>query len=184
MRNQYAAFAALRTRRQAGFSLVELAMVLAIVALLVAGIMLFFSNASTANKTNDAMTELAAVQQVTRSLYAGQPDYSGLDTAVIAAAKQLPNKWVKAATSLTSPFSAPVLVTVATTNTAADSFTVEFDGLPDTACNKMVTMDLGTSMLSMTAGASTVTARAMTPAEANTACGTGTNNNKIVWTLN
>jgi prepilin-type N-terminal cleavage/methylation domain-containing protein len=183
MRNTYAALAAHRNRRHSGFSLVELAMVLAIVALLVAGIMLFFSNASTANKTNDAMTELAAVQQVTRSLYAGQPDYTGLDTAVIAAAKQLPNKWVKAGTSLTSPFSSAVTVVASTTNSANDSFTVTFNGLPDTACNKMVTMDLGTSMLNLSANGTAVPARAMTPAEANASCNNA-NNDVVFWTLN
>lgn len=176
-------------RRRSGFSLVEIAMVLAIVALLVAGIMLFFSNANTAQRTNDAMAELAAIQQTVRSLYSGQADYTGLDAVLVGNSRQMPAKWVRgtigSATGLSSPFGAAVNVAAATTTTTNDSFTIAMTGVPAQACNKMVTMDLGTSLISLRVGstAAAVTGRAMTAAEANGAC---VNNNAqtITWTLN
>lgn len=182
MRNLNAALAAHRLRRQGGFSLVEIAMVLAIIALLVAGIMLFFGTASTAQKTNDAMSELAAVQQTVRSVYAGQADYTGLSETVIANAGQLPRKWVKgvppAATGLSSPFNAAV--TVAPQASAAQ-FSVTMNNIPDTACSKMVTMDMGTGLVSVVVnGGTAVNGRAMSPTEAQQCTG---NANVVVWTF-
>src|SRR4051794_95238 len=98
MRNTTAALVAARAarrRRGHGIGLVELALALAIGALLVAGAVVYFSNASTAQKTNDAMSESTAIQQVVRGLYAGQPDYTGLTSNIIAASKQLPSKYIK-----------------------------------------------------------------------------------------
>ncbi len=183
MRNLRTIQAARLGRRNRGFSLVELAMVLAIIALLVAGIMLFFSNASQAAKTNDAMTELAAIQQTVRSLYAGQPAYTGLTAAQVGASGQLPNKWTNGGTTVIDPFGSTVTFTVVTTNTAGDSFSVELAGVPQAACNKMLTMDMGTGVLSLkgTAG-SAVVGRGMTPAEAEAAC-SSQNANTPTWTF-
>lgn len=165
--------------RRSGFSLVEIAMVLAIVALLVAGVMLFFSSAANAQKTNDAMTELAAVQMVVRSMYSGQPDYLNLTSTILAGSGQLPAKWVKSASLLSNPFNS--LMTVAETNSSVN-FYVTFNGVPVAACTKMVTTDFGTSLISVSANTTTVTARAMTPTEANgtTACVAG-NSNVVSW---
>lgn len=174
-------------RRGGGYSLMEIAMVLAIISLLVAGVMLFFSNASTANKTNDSMTEVANVTQVVRSLYAGQSDYSLLTSEVqIAQSGQLPAKWVKgtiaAATGINNPFGGAVNVVSATNNVANDSFTIVDNGIPSQACSKMVTMDLGTSLVSLKTGTgAAVIGRAMSPIEAQAAC-SGTNN-IVTWQL-
>lgn len=170
-------------KRQRGFTLVEVAMVLAIAALLIAGVMLFFNNASQARQTNDALQEVAAVQQTVRSLYSGQPDYTGLDTAIVASSKQLPAKWANTTSSTVSnPFGSSV--TIAATS-SANQFMLTFNGIPDAACSKMVTMDMGTGMAALQVGsAGSVTARAMTPSEANAACiGGNSPGNTIEWTF-
>lgn len=177
--------AGIRRARQRGLSLIEAAMVLAVAALVVAGVMLFFQNANNAQKTNDAMSQLAAIQQVVRSLYAGQPDYTGLTSNLLAQSRQLPNRMVKGTggtASLQHSFNG--VVTVLPQNAAAN-FSVQFAGLPGEACNKMATMDLGTGLVSLavTGGtATTVSGRTMTPVEANTACGTG-NGASLTWTF-
>ena len=178
MSNLNAVLTARRVRRNKGFSLVEIAMVLAIIALLVAGVMLFFSNASNAQKTNDAMTELAAVQQVVRSIYAGQPSYNGLTSAVLASSAQLPNKWVSAAGGLVDPFAGAVTVVAVNTD---QNFSVTMTNVPNASCNKMVTTDFGTGLLSVATNSGTaIPARAMTPTEANAACAAG-NANTVTW---
>jgi prepilin-type N-terminal cleavage/methylation domain-containing protein len=179
MRNITAAFAA-RRRRSSGFSLVEIAMVLAIIALLVAGIMLFFNNASSSQKTNDAGTEIAAVSQVVRSLWAGQPDYTGVTTSAIAASGQLPNKWTKG-TGLTDAFAGAVSVGGTASNT---NFFITMTNVPSLACNKFATTDMGTGLIGAFING-TAQSFPLTPAQANgaTACG-GTAPYSITWVLN
>jgi len=187
MQSLKAALAARRLRRSGGFTLVELAMVLAIIGLILAGIMMAFTGASTGQKTADATSELGMLQQVVRSLYAGQPDYTGLSGVVVAQSGQMPKKWVAGTiaaptgTGLSSPFTAPVTIAPATNTVANDVFTIKYTNLPSTACSRMATMDLGTGLLSVVVnGATAVVQRALTPAEANTEC---TNASTITWTF-
>jgi major structural subunit of bundle-forming pilus len=184
MRNITAALAARRLRRRGGFSLVEIAMVLAIIALLVAGIMLFFNNASNAQKTNDASEEVAAVSQVVRSLWEGQPDYSTLSTAAIASSGQLPSKWVKG-TALADAFAGAV--TVSSTNSGTN-FLISMAAIPNLACTKFATTDMGTGLIGAAIDGTAQTFP-MTPANAS---GTSTgqcmstanaNNHTITWVL-
>src|SRR3546814_9545479 len=69
---------------QRGLTLIEAAMVLAIATLVVAGIMMFFQSANMNSKTNEAVGQLGAVQQAVRSVYAGQPTYTGLNAQALA----------------------------------------------------------------------------------------------------
>jgi prepilin-type N-terminal cleavage/methylation domain-containing protein len=173
MRNPNVASAAHRLRRRGGFSLVELAMVLAIIALLVAGIMLFFSNASNAEKTNEALTEVAAFAQVTRSLYTGSGNYAGLTAIQIATSGQFPAKWTtNAATgTFSDPWGGVATIASGTINSAGDSFVITLNGVPSTACQKMSTVDMGTSLYSLTVGNTvTTTTTLLTPAQALTQC--------------
>jgi major structural subunit of bundle-forming pilus len=178
----------IRRRRQQGLTLIEAAMVLAIAALVVAGVMLFFQNANNAQKTNDAMGELAAIQQVVRSLYSGQPDYTGLNAALLANSKQLPNKMIvgvpPAATGLQDPFNATITVTPVAVGGVNSQFSVEFDGLSIDACSKMATVDLGTSLVSIAVnGQAATNGTTLTPGQANTQCNVTGNGSKIVWTF-
>jgi major structural subunit of bundle-forming pilus len=159
------------TRRSLGFSLVEVAMVLAVVALLVAGVLIFFNNASTNQKTNDAAMEVAALSQAVRALYAGQPDYSNLSSGTLAGSGQIPQHWVKSPTALTNTFSATVTVGSTNTNT---NFFISMAGVPNLACTKFLSTDMGTGLIQAFIDASPVTLP-MNPANAAAAC-TGSSN--------
>ena len=167
-----------RQVRKFGLTLLETIVVLVISAIVVGGVMLFATTATNAQKTNDAMSELAGLQTVVRSLTAGQPDYSSITTAILAQSGQLPAKWVSG-TALSSPFTAPVTVVSANSN---ENYTITMNQIPNAACSTMVTTDFGTGLVSLTAGGTTVNARAMTPVEAQTACA-GANANTIAWTF-
>ncbi len=120
-------------RRRTGFSLVEISMVLAIVALLVAGIMLFFSNASDARQSEEAVTEAVAVEQAVYSLYEGQADYSGLDTATVADSGLLPRKWASDG-AMSNPYHGRVVVYADQVNYGFD---IVFYGLSQKGCSDM-----------------------------------------------
>lgn len=190
MRNTMARLQAARAdrrRRGHGIGLVELALALAIGALLVAGAVVYFSNASTAQKTNDAMSQLTAIQQVVRGQYSGQPDYTGLTAGIVANSKQLPSRYIKgtgASATIVSSFNSGVTIAPSTDAgaTGVTHFTVTFSGVPDQACTKMATTDFGTAMTRVLVGTTSNTAAPLSPANANTAC-TG-NANTVAWTFN
>lgn len=168
-------------RRARGMTLIETAMVLGLAALVAAGVMYFFTSANNGQKTNEAVSQLAAIQQATRSMFAGQPTYDGLTAQILAESRQLPNKMVNG-TALQNSFGGDITIGTANANT---NFTVQFSGLPGEACVRMSTMDLGTGLvnIAVTGGtAANVDGRPMTPVEANSACGTG-NSTSITWTL-
>lgn len=94
--------------RKTGFSLFEIAMVLAIIALLIAGVMLFYSNASRQNQFTDVQKELTVVRSVVDSIYSGTADMPAAlgwqtPTGLIAKSGQVPAKWVNNG-YLVSPF--------------------------------------------------------------------------------
>lgn len=168
-----------------GLTLIEAAMVLAILALVVAGIMLFYTSANTSRLTTAALGDLAAVQQSVRSLYGGQPSYNGLSTASLAASKALPSRMTVSTTGLRHSFNGTITVASADGGAGADSgFSVQFNSIPQEACIKMLSADLGRGLFS--AGASTTKTQTaglpFTPGEATASC-TNANNN-ITWIFN
>lgn len=176
-----------RLRRGHGIGLVELALALAIGALLVAGAVVYFSNASTAQKTNDAMSQATAIQQIVRGLYSGQPDYTGLVTSVVAQSKQLPSRYISGSGTdalVKNAFNSNVTIlpTDDAGATGVTHFTVTMTGVPDQACTRMATTDFGTALARVAVGSVNATARPLTPVQANSAC-TG-NANTVAWTFN
>ena len=179
--------------RRKGLTLIETAMVLAIAAVFIAGVMLFFQNASISAKTNEATSQLAAIQQAVRTVYAGQASYDAGDGNIInglVATRSIPQKMVTTDnTQLRHAFNGPILIAP---TAGGANFDVVFNGLPSDACAKMLTMDFGRGLL-LVSGSSTVQSTGgtgasngstgpMTPTEAGTACGTA-NTSSIKWTF-
>lgn len=174
----------LRSRRPSsrGFSLVEIAMTLAIVAVLVAGTMLFVRSADTASRTRDTMAQVVTVQAAVRSLYHSQASYAGLEGSQVANSRMVPAKWVRgtgAAAALVSPFSTAVTLVP---SADGSGFTLTVAALPGEACSKIAAVDMGTALVALRIGTVTVPARAMTPAESRTACSSPTSND-VSWDL-
>lgn len=186
MLNAHAALSGHRIRRRGGFSLVEIAMVLAIVALLVAGVMLFFANANTAQRTNDALQEVSAVNQAVQSLYSGQPDYAGVTAAVLVNSKQIAQKWVRGTTQMANAFGGAVTVAASAGSggVANTAYTVTFSNVPAAACAKLATTDFGSTMNSVAVNGGAATAGIpLTPVLAGTQCNSSTSNS-VVWVFN
>lgn len=171
--------AAFRRARQRGLTLIEAAMVLALATIVVAGVLLFFQSASTSNSTNAAASQLAAVQNAVRSLYAGQSSYAGLDATTLIQSRSLPGNMVNGST-ITSAFKAGV--TVAPVASAGNAqFAVTFDGVPTEACSKMATLELGSSLVSVSVNGTTYTTPTRpTPGQATANCNASAQA-QIVW---
>lgn len=136
-----------RKRIARGLTLVEAAMVLAVATMVVAGVMIFFQSASMNNKTNEAMGQLADIQQIVRSITSNQPDYASVSTAGLIASNGLPVKMISG-TSVKHAFGGYVVVSAANHNGGqANAFAVSFRGVPSSACSKMAAFDLGRGMV-------------------------------------
>jgi len=168
--------------RSRGLTLIEAAMVLAILALVVAGIMQFYSQANMSRQTTAALGELASVQQNIRSLYDGQASYAGMTTALIAKSKALPAKMVNGVT-LRHSFNGAIDIAAANAGGGWNSgFQVEFENVPQKACIKMLSYDYGRGLYAMGVGSASRTQTDGLPytlAAATAACSAA--NDDVVW---
>ena len=170
-------------RRRRGVTLIEAAMVLSIFAVFIAGIMTFYTTADGSRKTSTAISELGAIQQAVRSLYASQATYVGVGNAVLTNSDALPAKMVDGANIR---HSLNGLVTVAPANTGGgenSGYSVEFTNIPIDACTKIATQDLGRGLFSIAIGGNTRaingTPPPFDPQTAGTSCSQA--NNTITW---
>ena len=187
-----------REMRNAGFSLLEIAMVLAIGAIIMAGVMMYYNTASVSQKTEDAMGEIASIQQAIHSLGAGQSDYQWLSTTgaqVLAQSGMLPAKWLSGSastnstgsftgyTGINNPFGGAVTIGAGTTIGTNMTYTIQYANVPTQACTKLATTDLGSGVVKTTIGStSSQGGGALSPTDANTAC-SATQKTTIIWEM-
>jgi prepilin-type N-terminal cleavage/methylation domain-containing protein len=172
----------LSRNRKRGMTLMELAMVLAVIAIVVATVMLYYTSANTSRLTTQALGQLAQVQTIVRSLYGGQSSFSGVANDDLIDSKSLPQSMISGAT-IRHAFNAPITVTPASAGGGANSgFQVVFDDVPQEACVAMLSKDLGRGVFSAGGPGGSrnqTTGLPFTPAQAAQSC-SGTYNN-MTW---
>lgn len=131
--------------RRRGLTLIEAAMVLAILAVVLGGVMLYYSQANQSRQTSEAAGQIAAVQTAVRSVYAGQANFNGLSDAQLS--QSLPAKMVNVSdNSLHHSFGGQLYVAPADAGGgAASGFVVTMAGVPQQACIKLASQDMGRS---------------------------------------
>ena len=178
----------LNFRRQAGATLIETMMVVALMALITIGALVFFNSANESNKVREATASLTALSSVIRNQFVTQGDYTGLTESVAMRFGNVPESMLirsgtGGASGTASRFRHPwnqntgaVTIAPATTNVLDDSFTITFTKVPAATC-----VDLMTNTFrhfdKAVAGTTTVT----TVAQATTGCGT-TGDVTMAWT--
>ena len=169
-------------RRRKGLTLIEAAMVLTVLALVVAGVMLFYQNATTSQKISQAAGQISSIQQAVRSMFAGQSSYEGLQNANIITA--LPRSMISGTDGIRNAFNGNVVVAPASSGTglSANAFTISFAGLPVDACVRLAAIDIGRSALSLSVNGAAAAAPPFNPTKAQTDCGSN-NSSTLVWTL-
>jgi type II secretory pathway pseudopilin PulG len=154
-------------RSQRGFGILEIAVGLVVVASIAAGAMLLFQRVQTDAKVEASLSSVAQVESAVRSRYLNRATYEGVTEAVIASSGLLPSKMVEGGNRILHPFNRELHVQSWPPYTM---FNIRLIFVTSAACTKLVTQDLGKTVYSLDAGSVTVYGRAMTPAEAETAC--------------
>ena len=160
-----------RRRRPRGFSLVEIAMVLSIGALIISGVMLFYQNANMSLMANDTHTEFGVIVSAVHSMYAGVPDYAGLDDAIMFNSPLIPQKWKNPVFGmLQAPYHVPLSMVVLGNNTLF----ITLHSVPGPICSKLITTDPGPGSWWAVGGGvpyySSAVGSPFTPSAANVAC--------------
>jgi major structural subunit of bundle-forming pilus len=174
-------FTAMRRTTRKAVSLIEIAMGLSIIAVVGAGALFYFNNASVSARTNEAMQQLSSLQEIIRTLYQSAGNYSGLSASVVANSSLLAPRYrvgtIPNATAVRSPFGSNVNFASANNDT---EFEITLLNVPASACQRLATVDLGSGLRQITVGDLTVTGGVgLTPAQANANCAAaGTN---ITW---
>lgn len=125
--------------RQVGATLIEVIMVVALIALIVIGSLLYYNTASHSNKVREAVSGLNAMSSIIENMYATQPNYVGLNEALVVNSGSVQaNIKSTVAGNLKHPWSQEAVgVTVASDATsipANKSFIITFTKLPKGAC--------------------------------------------------
>ncbi|WP_315920815.1 type 4 pilus major pilin [Mesorhizobium sp. SP-1A] len=166
--------------RKRGYSLVEIAAGLAVVAILVLGALTLVSVVNQSRLFTQASNELNVIQQAVRSLYNGQSSFTGVNASTLINTKSVPAKMI-VGTTLRHAFSGQIDVVAASAAGGAGSgFQVTFRQIPSDVCVKMLTADLGRGLYS--AGVSSQVGQdglPFTPTTAASHC--SANYNDVSW---
>jgi prepilin-type N-terminal cleavage/methylation domain-containing protein len=163
--------------RRRGFSLVELAIVLSLIALALIGIFIFFSIDVKEQEANDTKVEIGDIVQAVHNLYASSPNYANISTAYIASNGNLPSRFI-VGSGLVSGSHGAVYVLPFQISIPNDSFGISINGLDKQTCTKIVTTYYGPSFsyfgINGLGGIST-----LTPTQALSECGAGSYGNQM-----
>ncbi|MBV6632817.1 MAG: hypothetical protein KI792_07275 [Alphaproteobacteria bacterium] len=173
-----------RRVRQAGLTLAETLLVLAIGALAIVGGTLLYLQATAGNKLNTGINQFVTLQSGIRSLYAGQSNYAGLTDTLLTKANAAPSDMVVSTGTLRNAWGGDV---VAATATGGDQFTILFEQVPNNACVKLITLNPGgtggSGLADVDVGGTSI-ALPVTTATAVGACNSAADDNDITWTFN
>jgi type II secretory pathway pseudopilin PulG len=139
--------ARLGTPRKRGVTLIEAVLYISIALALIVGGLVFFQQASLAQRTNNAVRNISAIASETRGLYQQTNNFAGLNhlTLINAGAVpsslidntvnpvQLRNEWGGTITLAAAPAISPFL--------ADTGFTVTYRNVPEAACTRLTSTD-------------------------------------------
>jgi prepilin-type N-terminal cleavage/methylation domain-containing protein len=161
-------------RKQGGFSLVEILLVLGIIALLAIAAFIIFPQVQAANRANTEQANITTMAAGIKNLYGATRNYNGITARTLIQARIAPSSMYgndTTATALTSAWSGAV--TVAAAGTGDSQFVISYAGVPSEVCTRLVpgllanfqTVTVGTTVVSAQNPTSVVGACA--PASAN-----------------
>lgn len=181
---------------QSGRSMVEMLGVLAIIGVLSVGGIAGYSKAMAKFKTSKALDQVSTTVANVRTLYSGQPNYSGLTTAIAIqmgaiGAEMLSGQSPTSASTAYNAFNGSVTISATTVSGRKNGgFELVFSGLSKEACVQMASSDWGSGsgsgLVSVQAGAATAgtTAAGTLPlnlATAASGCNSEGDTNKVTW---
>lgn len=161
------------TSEQSGRSMVEMLGVLAIIGVLSVGGIAGYSKAMAKFKLTKTMDQVSTTVTNIRTLYSGQPNYSGLTTTTAIrmgaiGAEMLNGKDTTAATEAYNAFNGRVFVSA---TSSGQGFVITFTGLGKEACVSLGSADWGSGsgsgLVSVAVGGTAVTSEVSTVPTSN-----------------
>lgn len=129
---------AVAMRKQAGLTLIELAIALAVAAALLFGLFYVVNTANAKRKTSSEVQNLTMMANDIRAKFAGQGDFAGLTAGTLIQLGVPPQSMISGS-ALSSSFSTPVAVAAANINGQAnDGFEFTYTNFPANACADFV----------------------------------------------
>lgn len=129
-------------KRNKGFSLLELLLVLGIVAALIVAAFIVYPKVKSSYNASSEAKNIALIQTVSRSLYSAQGNYSGLYTTVLTNADAIPKGMINPQNGLiTNGFKGYITVIAEAINgTTNTGFMISTDSIPSAECAKIISM--------------------------------------------
>ncbi len=175
--------------RKRGVTLIEAVLYISIALALIVGGLVFFQQASLAQRTNSAVRNISAIASETRALYQASPDFAGFTQTTLIDAGAVPSSLVNGA-NLQNEWGSPITATAADVDGVAnDGFEIVYESVPTAACVRLASYDgqgsgrVGAGIdevrfraanaaagAAFTALAAAALVGGITPAEAATAC--------------
>jgi prepilin-type N-terminal cleavage/methylation domain-containing protein len=156
-----------KSKRQAGLTLIETLVALAIFALVVGGAIALFSGASSSQTTTQMTSDLNALKASTKSLYFGQGGYGTASLGeVLINGKKVPSTFAITGTAPARVINHSLNGTVAVTGATA-AFTVTTTAIPTDVCIGLATMS---GWDSVKVGTAAARVPPVSPATASTDC--------------
>ncbi|WON76972.1 hypothetical protein [Serratia sp. UGAL515B_01] len=146
---------------QQGLSLIEAAMVLALSAVVVAGVMAYYQSASTNEKLEKTIGEIMAIISAVNSTYSSAPDFSDLSDSKIAKTGALPASFIDNTDPryprIKSPFGYSISLTGggglpddpdSTNNPSSQYYSLTL-AVPRSVCAGLIRLDLGSNLVGL-----------------------------------
>ena len=145
-----------KNKMEKGLSLIEASMVLALSAIVVSGVMFYYQSASDSNKTQNTVSQVMSVMSAINGLYVGQASHSGLSDTVLYNSSAVPANYKGSKNGeINNPFGGRLHV--APNNGTGRGYALLLDGVPQSSCVNIASMNLGTSLQGVGVGIPTMT---------------------------
>ncbi len=150
-----------KNKMEKGLSLIEASMVLALSAIVVSGVMFYYQSASDSNKTQNTVSQVMSVMSAINGLYVGQASYSGLSDTVLYNSSAVPANYKGSTTGeINNPFGGRLHV--AQNTGSSKGYALLLDGVPQSSCVNIASMNLGTSLQGVGVGIGSITSSSPT----------------------
>jgi len=147
---------AVASKKQRGYSMIEIAIGTVIVGLLLAVTISYVRGIIADNRANDELKEIPLVMSKLTKMYSNRPNFNGVSTAIAAQNNVYPPERINTGgATLNNRFGGAITIAAGTTLQADDSVVLSYTGVGASECKTMIPQ-LEKSMTRIMVGASEI----------------------------